>query len=93
MAELPKGLEIHIGPPPAAIQQIPVFLPGNNRNWTRVDGVMRIYPGGTMTVHLKDEEQARELARMAEEGILLQVSFDYRMAAQTIDKINTRYQE
>ncbi len=72
-----------------ALLKLPVFLPGNNRNWTQVDGVARITDRGVLTVELS-EENAKRLVNLAEKGILLQVSFDYKMPVETIDKINAQ---
>jgi len=71
---------------------IPVFLPGNNRNWEKVDGVCEIDEGGKIIITLKPEAAGRMIA-LALNDILLQCSFDYRMNQETLDKINERYAE
>lgn len=67
--------------------QLPVFLPGNNRDWVMVDGVATITEEGEINVKLHDPEKAQQLVEMFKERILLQISFDYRMADEVLEKI------
>jgi hypothetical protein len=39
--------------------EIPVFLPGNNRDWTKVDGRARIIADGRILIALKPEDAVR----------------------------------
>ncbi len=70
--------------------QLPVFLPGNNRNWEKIDGKARITAEGEVVVKLQLEDAAR-LVEMAKKGILVQLAFDYKMPAKTVELINTQY--
>ncbi len=72
--------------------QLPVFLPGNNRNWKQVDGVARITSEGEVVVKL-NPENAESLVEMAKRGILVQLAFDYKMPIENIELINTQYQK
>lgn len=76
-----------------AEMKLPVFLPGNNRDWQQVDGVATIDSEGEIHVKLLKPENAQLLVEMGEEGILMQLSFDYRMDAATVEKINTQHQK
>lgn len=58
--------------------EIPVFLPGNNRDWTKVDGRARIIADGRILIALKPEDAVR-LIEMARAGLLYQCAFDYRI--------------
>lgn len=72
--------------------QLPVFLPGNNRNWDQIDGTARITSEGEVVVQLKPEDAVR-LVEMGERGILVQLAFDYRMPASLLERINTQHQK
>ena len=73
--------------------QLPVFLPGNDRDWTKHDGVATITDDGEIRVKLFDKRAAIDLGQMAKKNILLQLAFDYRMDETMIEHINNRYKE
>jgi len=73
-------------------RELPVFMPGNNRNWEQVDGRLSVSQDGAIVLNLHKEELQEELLRQWRDNILWQVSFDYRMASSTMEKINTQYQ-
>ncbi len=75
-----------------ATLQLPVFLPGSNRNWEEVKGVARFTAEGEVVVKLQPEDAGRLIA-MARRGILVQLAFDYRVPAETLEVINTQYQK
>lgn len=73
--------------------ELPVFLPGNHRDWTEFEGIATITEIGEIHIRLRDPEASKTLVEMAREGTLYQVSFDYRMSVETIDNINKRNQK
>lgn len=75
----------------SVIMQLPVFLPGNNRNWDQIDGVLTITEDGTINIKL-DESGTARLVDAAKKDILIQCSFDYRMTTEQIEKLNRNYQ-
>ena len=76
----------------AKINEIPVFMPGNNRDWREIRGMARITAEGDISVRLKDRKDALELIRMWDEGILWQLSFDYKMTPEQIEELNKHAQ-
>lgn len=78
--------------PEEVVMELPVFLPGNNRDWTQVAGRAHITSDGLIVVHLKPEDTER-LIKLARDGILYQCAFDYRMTSETVDQMNTQYQK
>lgn len=56
--------------------RIPVFLPGNSRDWTEINGVATINEEGDVHVQLQ-KEHAMALAEMAKNGQIIALSFDY----------------
>lgn len=72
--------------------RLPVFLPGSNRDWQKIDGSARITEDGKVIVTLP-EDAADKLVKMAENNILLQVSFDYRMNDEMLAQINAQGRE
>lgn len=72
--------------------RLPVFLPGNNRDWQKIDGSARITDAGEIIVTISEESTAK-LVKMAENNILLQLSFDYRMDDEMLARINAQGRE
>lgn len=57
---------------------IPVFLPGNQRNFDEIRGVAEIDPNdGEIKVKLQHKEHAERLVEMARKGQIISLSFDY----------------
>ena len=56
---------------------IPVFLPGNDRNFNEIQGVAEINPEGQIIITLQHKEAGLELFKMKQEGILFACAFDY----------------
>lgn len=77
--------------PSKVVANLPVYMPGNNRNWEQVDGVLTIKDDNTITLRLTKEEYAAELVEQARRNVLWQVSFDYRMGTDEMDKINNQF--
>lgn len=75
-----------------ATLRLPVFLPGNNRDWQKVDGVATITDDGKIVVTV-EPHKAEMLVLMAKNDLLFQLSFDYRMDEATLEKINAKHQE
>lgn len=69
---------------------LPVFLPGNNRDWSEVKAVARIDGSGEIHIRLMNPADGQRLVQMAADGILYQCSFDYRMPQEMLDKINNQ---
>lgn len=63
---------------PAMTQtMIPVFLPGNQRDFTEIKGVATISETGEVSIILQRPEHAKGLADLAKEGRIIALSFDY----------------
>ncbi len=75
-----------------AIIDLPVHMPGNNRNWETVAGVAKVTADGSVRVTFSDPKSSDALVHMAEERILLQLSFDYRQSEDHLKKVNTQFQ-
>lgn len=73
-----------------AHMKLPVYMPGNDRNWERVDGTL-IIKEDVCELKLQRPELQAELFEMAKNNILWQVSFDYRMPIDEMEKINTQF--
>lgn len=73
------------------VATLPVFLPGNNRDWTKVDGVLNLTDDGEMAIRLRDNAHVGDLLAMAEANVLLQVSFDYRANDEALSRIHARH--
>lgn len=73
--------------------ELPVFLPGNNRDWTEVQGRAVISSKGEIIIKLVREEDTQRLIKQAQEGILWQLSLDYKMPVEMIKQINTQHQK
>lgn len=73
--------------------QIPVFLPGSNRDWTQVQGLAEISSEGIITIRMAKKEDAERLVDLAKEGILFQCAFDYRMKPEKLEEIQARYHQ
>lgn len=59
--------------------QIPVFLPGNDRLYEEIAGVMTISEDGSdISVRLYSPQHALKLAEMIQNGQLLCLAFDYK---------------
>lgn len=71
---------------------LPVFLPGNNRNWEEVAGQASIEADGRILIALQKDEDAKELIEMAKIGALYQLSFDYKMTKEQLAEIDKMYQ-
>lgn len=56
---------------------IPVFLPGNNRDWDEIAGVMTVSDTGRIELQLKTPEHGMKIVEMMNAGKLIAVSFDY----------------
>lgn len=78
---------------PRAIIDIPIHMPGNNRNWETVAGTASILSDGTVQIKFKQEASSDALVAMAEKNLLLQLAFDYRMDSDALAKINTQFQK
>lgn len=72
---------------------IPAFLPGMNRDWNEHQAVAYISDAGEIRIVLHDKSAGLALAKQALEGVLFQVSFDYKMPLEVIDQIRNRYKE
>lgn len=57
--------------------RIPVFLPGNQRDFLEINGVATISENGEINVTLQHPEHAMHLAAMANAGRIIALSFDY----------------
>ena len=57
--------------------RIPVFLPGNHRDFTEINGVATISDKGEVHIQLHHPEHAMHLAQLFNEGCLISVAFDY----------------
>ena len=58
---------------------IPVYLPNpGEKSWTDVHGLATITDEGEINIKL-EKEAALTLAKQFQQGILMQLSFDYRM--------------
>lgn len=77
--------------PPKVVANLPVYMPGNNRNWEQVDAVLTIADDNSISLKLKNDDYAEELVEQARQNILWQVSFDYRMGVDEMDKINRQF--
>lgn len=75
---------------PRAEMVLPVFLPGKDRDWVQVQGRATIDADGDVLVKLNDPKDADMLVEMAQERILLQVSFDYRQSDAVLERIHER---
>lgn len=73
------------------VQDLPVFMPGNNRNWEQVDGRLTVFESGPAELSLRNPVHHEALIDQARRGILLQVSFDYRAPQDDMDKINKAF--
>lgn len=56
---------------------VPVFLPGNERNWEEVRGIASVNETGEIVVKLQNPKHAMKLAEDHRKGKLIAVSFDY----------------
>jgi len=74
---------------PTVIAELPAYLPGQNRDWIQVKARAKIFSDDHIEIKILDEMAAADLIAMAENNVLLQLSFDYRMSDDIIDKINT----
>ena len=70
---------------------IPVFMTGNNRDWTKTDGTAVVQENGQILITLHDQTSADMLVDMDREKILLQLAFDYRQSDYMINKINEQH--
>lgn len=75
------------------VDGLPVFLPGNDRDWREVKGSAHIDPEGKIVITLFNKEDAEALAEMSRNGILWQVGFDYRWPIEKIMEVNNQYKE
>lgn len=57
---------------------LPVFLPGNSRDWNEVRGKATITDDGRVIVELLDKEDTKRLIATTMDGVLMAVSFDYK---------------
>jgi hypothetical protein len=56
---------------------LPVFLPGNNRDFQEIQGVAEINAEGQIVITLQHKDAGLALFKMKQEGILFACSFDY----------------
>jgi len=56
---------------------IPVFLPGNSRDWDEVAGVATINEEGDIVVKLQRPEHGMKLVEEQQAGRLICLAFDY----------------
>lgn len=56
---------------------LPVFLPGNDRDWKEIKGVAEISADGEIHIKLERKEAGLELFQMQQDGILFALGFDY----------------
>lgn len=73
--------------------QLPVYLPGNDRDWTKVQGLATVTDEGEINIKLRDKNYAIDLANMFKKGILIQLAFDYQMNDAMIEHIQNRHKE
>lgn len=76
---------------PKAKFPLPVFLPGSNRSWDKVSGSATITADGEIHIKLDNQEDVDRLVEMAQERILLQLSFDYLMSDEVLERIINRH--
>lgn len=72
---------------------LPVYLPGNNRDWNEVPGLATISDNGEINIKLADKRMALNLAKMFQQGTLLQLAFDYQMSPEVLKQINDKHKE
>lgn len=70
---------------------LPVFLPGNNRNFEEAQGRAGITHDGKIIVTLQDPAMADELVDMAKQNFLFQIGIDYKMPVDEMKKINNQF--
>jgi hypothetical protein len=73
------------------LTNLPVFLPGNNRNFEQAQGRAGIDHDGRIIITLQKEEMADELVEMAKRNILFQIAVDYRLPLDQLEKINNQF--
>ncbi len=73
------------------LTNLPVFLPGNNRNFETLQGRAGITHDGKIIVTLLKEEMADELVEMSKKNLLLQIAVDYRLPLDQLEKINNQF--
>lgn len=61
---------------------IPVFLPGNNRDWSEVAGVATISEDGEIVIKLHSKEAAQHLIKLSLDKVIYAVSFDYYITSK-----------
>lgn len=76
---------------PQVAMSLPVFLPGNNRNWEEVQGRAIINNDGQIIVDIQNPDHAGELVEMAKKELLFQIAIDYRTPVDTQTKINNQF--
>ena len=65
-------------PPFKKVQMpLPVFLPGNNRDFKEIQGVAEINDEGQIIITLQHKEAGLALFQMKQEGLLFACAFDY----------------
>jgi len=70
---------------------MPVYLPGQSRDWHRYSGIAKISKTGDIVIKLMDKRAAVGLIDMALEKNLLAVSFDYKLSEKQVEELNQRY--
>ena len=73
------------------LTNLPVFLPGNNRNFEEVQGRAGITHDGKIIVTLQEERMANELVEMAKQNFLFQIAIDYKMPVDEQKKLNNQF--
>jgi hypothetical protein len=56
---------------------LPVFLPGNNRDFKEIQGLADINDEGQIIITLQHKSAGLELLKMRNDGILFACAFDY----------------
>lgn len=62
---------------------LPVFLPGNNRDFKEIQGLADINAEGQIVITLQHKEAGLELLKMRADGILFACAFDYLPPKET----------
>lgn len=75
------------------MQEIPVFIPGQQMGWDQVKAHCIIATDGTIVIKCLDPDDGERLVDYVKQGILLQCSFDYRMPTEKINAINSLYKK
>ena len=76
-----------------AIMTVPAFVPGNNRNFERVDGKAVFLDNGDVHFKFFQPESSEAMVDMAKNNIPFQVAFDYRLPLADNEAINSQFKK